>query len=101
MKAFKKIATIGLFAILGMISTFIVNYFILEKLIIPDPCYYHSHDTTKLFDLFYSLTSAEGFHPIPTILNFSLTLTIGILIGVLLSIWWINKKASDEKVVIG
>lgn len=67
--------------VLGMILFYILNYFILERLLIPDPCYYHAHDTTTIFNLFYQLTGEEGFHPSPTSLNYVITLTAGALVG--------------------
>ncbi|MBP8994446.1 MAG: hypothetical protein KBG30_11650 [Bacteroidales bacterium] len=82
----KRILTIIGFCVLGLVVTFVLNFFILERLIIPDPCYYHSHDTNKIFDLFYELTAGEGFHPTPTILNLVLTLTAGIIVGLVLGI---------------
>ena len=82
----KRILTIIGFCVLGLVVTFVLNFFILERLIIPDPCYYHSHDTNKIVDLFYELTAGEGFHPTPTILNLVLTLTAGIIVGLVLGI---------------
>ncbi len=55
-----------------------------QTLIIPDPCYYHKHETTKIFDLFYELTTAEGYHPSPTKLNFIITIVIGMLLGLII-----------------
>ena len=78
--------------LIGSTIAFIANYLLLENIIIPDPCYYHSRDTTKLFDLFYSMTAASGDHPFPTIFNFISTLTIGGLVGFLFGKWRLKTK---------
>ena len=78
--------------VIGLTITFIANYFFLENIIIPDPCYYHSRDTTKLFDLFYSMTAVNGDHPFPTIFNLIFTLTIGGLAGFLFGRWRLKTK---------
>ena len=82
------------FTLTGIVIVFLFNYLFLERLIIPDPCYcyYHSHDTTKLFDLFYELTSSEGYHPTPTKLNLILTVIIGAMTGLLIGQKLIIKK---------
>ncbi len=82
----KRIFKIIGFCILGLVITFVLNFFILERIIIPDECYYYSHDTNKIFDLFYELTAAEGFHPTPTILNLGLTFMTGIIAGLIFGI---------------
>jgi hypothetical protein len=82
----KRILKIIGFCILGLVVTFVLNFFILERLIIPDPCYYHSHDANNFFDLFYEFTAVEGFHPTPTILNLVLTLTTGSIVGLVFGI---------------
>jgi hypothetical protein len=63
----------------GGILFLLLNYSLLEKLIIPDPCYYHNHQgkTNWLFNLFYSLKAVDGYHPSPTRLNFYLTFVCG------------------------
>jgi len=81
MKLSKQILTITGLTGLGLVSMFILNFFILQNILIPDPCYYHSHDTNKDFDLFYEMTANEDYHPTPTRLNLISTLTIGGLTG--------------------
>jgi hypothetical protein len=49
--------------------------------LIPDPCYYHFHNTTWLFDLFYE-SKSDG-HPFPTIFNFIFTIVAGAIAGYL------------------
>lgn len=79
------------FTMTGIVIVFLFNYLLLEALIIPDPCYYHSHDTTKLFDLFYELTASEGFHPTPTMFNLVITLVIGAVTGLVIGLLLMNK----------
>lgn len=89
MKRFLKIPG---FSLIGIIIAFLFNYLLLERLIIPNPCYYHSHNTTKVFDLFYKLTASEGYHPTPTIFNLTITLITGALTGLLFGLKFTNKK---------
>lgn len=77
-----KITRFLLCSFFGIVPAFILN-FILESIAIPDPCYYHTRDTTKLFDLFYKMESSEGYHPSPTLFNTLLTLSIGITAGII------------------
>ena len=91
----KQIAIVILSALAGMFLAFLFNYLILDKILIPDPCYYHSHDTNKLFDIFYELTASEGYHPFPTKFNFILTATFGAIFGLTLSIYKLRKH--DER----
>jgi len=82
MKSFRII-----FSIVGASLAFILNYFFIEQVIIPDPCKFHSADTNVLFDLFYDLPSVNGGHPFPTIFNILFTLIIGGLIGFYITKW--------------
>ena len=72
-----------------------LNFFVLENILIPDPCYYHSRDTTMLFDLFYDLPSFAGYHPVPTIFNFIFTMVIGALTGWVISKYVLKKLAKN------
>jgi hypothetical protein len=54
-----------------------LNYSFLEELLIPDYCYYHSHDTNVVFDVFYNTSTASGGHPEPTLVNLITTLILG------------------------
>ncbi|MBO9703179.1 MAG: hypothetical protein J7604_23395 [Sporocytophaga sp.] len=82
----KQIAIVCLSTMAGMVLAFVFNYFILDKILIPDPCYYHNHETNKIFDFFYNLPSSEGFHPFPSIFNFIFTMIIGAICGFILSV---------------
>ena len=71
----------------GSALAFVLNFFILDKILIPNPCYYHSNDTSKIFDIFYELKAVEGFHPFPTKFNFIFTIAIGAISGLAFSIY--------------
>ena len=87
----KKVAIIILSA-LGGIALALVFNLILYKILIPDPCYYHDHDTNRVFDIFYELTAGDGYHPFPTKFNFVLTATIGAIFGLTFSIYRLKKR---------
>lgn len=91
----KQIAIIILSALAGTVLAFVFNFLILDKILIPDPCYYHTHDTNKAFDIFYELTSGDGYHPFPTKFNFIFTATIGAIFGMTFSIYKLRKR--DER----
>ena len=91
----KQIALVILSTIGGIVLAFVFNFLIQYTILIPDPCYYHTHDTDKVFDIFYELTSDNGYHPFPTMFNFIFTASIGAIIGRISSI---NKpKKRDAK----
>ena len=75
----------AIFVFIGVVLTIPLNYLVVQNIIIPDPCDYHNADTSKLFQLFYEQTSANGDHPEPTLFNFVLTLIIGGLLGILMA----------------
>lgn len=81
MMTVKQIALLILSTFVGIVLAFILNFVILDRILIPDPCYYHTHDTNIIFDIFYDLPASEGFHPFPTKFNFIFTAIIGALIG--------------------
>ncbi len=81
----KKVSLI-LFCLLGMFGMAFTNFIVLDRILIPDPCKYHTASTTMLFDLFYVIKSAEGFHPAPSLFNYLFTIGVGIFIG-----YWVFK----------
>lgn len=87
----KQKALVILSALGGIVLAFVFNFLILDKILIPDPCYYHTHDTNKVFDMFYELTSGDGYHPFPTKFNFIFTATIGAILGLTISIYKLKK----------
>jgi uncharacterized membrane protein YgaE (UPF0421/DUF939 family) len=90
-----KKAIISLSILIGIVLAFVLNLYILENILIPDPCYYHSHNTNAVFDIFYDLPASEGYHPFPTIFNFIFTTVIGAMIGWAFSIY-IKKKQNKK-----
>jgi hypothetical protein len=44
----KQIAIVILSALGGIVLVFVFNFLFLDKILIPDPCYYHTHDTKTL-----------------------------------------------------
>lgn len=88
----KQIAIVILSALGGIVLAFVFNFLILDKILIPDLCYYHTNDTNKVFDIFYELTSRDGYHPFPTKFNFIFTATIGAILGLTISIYKLNKR---------
>lgn len=76
----KNHLTLIAFSLGTIILAFIINYVFIETIIIPDPCYYHTHDTDKIFDLFYNLNPQDGYHPSPTFFNYILTFIAGMII---------------------
>jgi len=83
----KQVILIFLSAIAGVVLAFILNFIVIEKILIPDPCYYHVHGTNKVFDIFYYFPSFEGGHPFPTQFNFIFTIIIGALLGIVFCIY--------------
>lgn len=65
----------------GVVGAFLLNYYFIENILIPDPCYYHNRDAGFIFDLFYDKPTATGGHPLPTVFNFIFTMVVGLLLG--------------------
>ena len=70
----------------------ILNLAIIDKIIIPDPCYYHFNEMNSFMIFFYSASPASGGHPEPNILNLLVTIIIGGLLGKGLIQFISNKK---------
>ena len=78
---FFKIISIICCSLFGMITMALLNFSILDTIIIPDPCAYHGEKMSSIFNLFYKMESGDGYHPFPTTFNFTLTAIAGITIG--------------------
>ena len=70
-----------LFIIIGGFITSIFSFTILYDLLIPDICYYHSHEMNFIMSLFFSASSASNGHPEPNLTNFIVSFLTGSLIG--------------------
>jgi hypothetical protein len=92
----KRILLMSFCAIAGAILALIFNFAVIDSIVVPDPCYYHSHDTTWLFDLFYKITSAEGYHPSPSVFNFIFTITAGTAAGIALAGFLLRKNKGKK-----
>lgn len=68
---------IVVFAIVALI----LNFTIIDEIIMPDPCYYHTKEMNIILSLFYSSSPASGGHPEINLFNVIFTLTVGGLIG--------------------
>lgn len=79
-----KIGGIAGCVLFGIVVTGFLNYYIIEPLLIPDPCAYHGEETSILFSMAYQISSSDGFHPAPTLFNRILTLISGVITGYLL-----------------
>ncbi|MFN3271217.1 MAG: hypothetical protein ACK40Y_01495 [Cloacibacterium caeni] len=64
----------------------IIDFHVIEDLIIPDICAFHyGKQTSMLFDLFYGFPAAEAGHPFPSVFHFFFTIFIGGTFGFFLS----------------
>ena len=73
-----------LICIIFVTTAIVINYAIIEKLIIPDRGNF-DEATGKVFDLFYDISSNTGYNVETSLFNGIFTITIGILIGILYS----------------
>jgi hypothetical protein len=72
-----KIIIISFLSIPGIIISYILSFFI-EGIVIPDECYYESHDSNWLIELLYDFPSWNGYHPYPSTFQFVLIFLTGI-----------------------
>jgi hypothetical protein len=72
------------FILTGGILLFFLNFMVLDRYFVPDPCRYHSgiNKPPIFFKLFYTLErGGENGHPFPTTFNFAFTLLSGAFLG--------------------
>jgi hypothetical protein len=96
MRSASKIVGLLFCCFLGLITAFVLH-FLVEAILIPDPCAYHSEETTKIFNLFYEITSDEGYHPSPTLFNYIVTLALGLSLGFLFNKFFSIKTENTSK----
>jgi hypothetical protein len=75
----------SVFCLLGAALFLLLNFGFIEHLLIPDPCYYHSHEPGLVFRIFYDLPASEGYHPLPTWFNLLITMGLGAYAGYIFS----------------
>jgi len=61
-------------------------------MLIPDPCYYHTHQPNVLIELLYEFSAGEGFHPFPSMFNFILTIGIGCVLGFIVTHYLLGRR---------
>ena len=89
--------SVSLFAVLSFIASMAIF-----SIIVPDPCDYHSIDDaeiTWLFKLFYGPFPGEAGHAGPGFFNLFFSLSVGALLGIIVSIYVIKiifKKRNNE-----
>lgn len=66
---------------LGGIIMFIISFTLIYDLLIPDVCYYHTHEMNSFMSLFYSAGPADNGHPTPNFTNFLVSFVFGGIIG--------------------
>lgn len=80
----KRLFITVFFLIAGIVVAAALNY-IIDRILIPDPCAYHNNDfkPSALFHFFYEISSDTGYHPEPSRANFIVTGIAGIGLGLL------------------
>ena len=66
---------------LGAILMVVISFALLYKLLIPDVCYYHTHEMNLFMSLFYSAGPADNGHPGPNLTNLLVSLGFGGILG--------------------
>jgi len=69
------------FILVGGIGMFLISFTLIYNLLIPDICYYHTHEMNSFMNLFYSAGGADNGHPSPNFLNLIISLIIGGILG--------------------
>jgi hypothetical protein len=65
----------------GIIVSFLVNFLIIDSLLIPDICKYHAVEPNWFINLLFTFESADGGHPFPSLIHLIINLILGILLG--------------------
>ncbi|WP_299442293.1 hypothetical protein [uncultured Aquimarina sp.] len=68
---------------IGSSTALLLNYFVVEKILIPDPCYYHINKISKLMNLLYDFPTYAGGHPVPSLFNLIFATFLGGTIGLM------------------
>ncbi|GGD33254.1 hypothetical protein [Flavobacterium orientale] len=70
-----------IFIVLGAILMVVLSFTLLYKLLIPDVCYYHTHEMNSFMSLFYSAGPEDNGHPAPNFTNFLISFVFGGILG--------------------
>jgi len=92
---FKKILGISFIAA-GALVMIYLNYTLIYDLIIPDPCYYHTHDMNFIMKIFYTTDSAANGHPEPNMVNVLLSGVAGAW-GAIKILGYLKSRSSNER----
>ena len=70
---------------LSIVIVMFINFSIIYKIQIPDPCAYDvdAIKTSKLFDLFYEISSNTGYNAEPSKFNVYFTIIVGLCLGII------------------
>jgi hypothetical protein len=84
-----------------LISAFLAfafNFGFISKQIIGDECKYDVDNVqpSKLFEVFYTISSETGYHPEPSNFNFAFTILIGLSFGFLVSFVFFRTKHKKQ-----
>ena len=82
MKHLKSIVLTTFCLLAGIILTAII----IELLLIPDPCHFHTNEPGWLVDFFYDFPTSEGGHPVWSLTYFVFVLSAGCFLG-----YWLKR----------
>lgn len=83
------------FMVIGFMVLYeIIGNYILLPIFIPDPCYYHIHETTPMIELLFDFSPGNGFHPSPAKLGYLLFAFFGFSVS---TIWIRMNKRNRSK----
>jgi hypothetical protein len=77
-----KLITLLILSIPGFIISYLLA-FLIESILIPDECYYETHNSNWMIELFYDFPGWNGFHPYPSNFQFALMSILGIYLSFL------------------
>ena len=70
-----------LLIILTSIGILILNFSVIDPLVMEDPCQYHAKKMNFILRIFYTINNGSGGHPEMSIFNFIFTFIVGGFIG--------------------
>ena len=70
-----------LLIILTSIGSLLLNFSLIDPLVLKDPCLYHTKDMNFILSIFYTVSNGSCGHPEMSICNFIFTFIAGGFIG--------------------